>query len=60
VADDRCTTELMVRLHRGLAAGDGAATALRAAQLATLVDHPHPFHWAPFIAVGAPSPMEII
>jgi CHAT domain-containing protein len=50
----------MVRLHRGLAAGDGAATALRAAQLATLVDHPHPFHWAPFIAVGAPSPMEII
>lgn len=55
VADDRCTATLMVRLHQGLAAGVDPATALRDAQLATVNDYPHPFHWAPFITVGAPS-----
>ena len=58
VADDRSTRELMVRLHEGLARGADAAAALRAAQLCTMIDFPHPFHWAPFIAVGAPSATE--
>jgi hypothetical protein len=53
VADDRCTAELMTHLYQELAAGDDPATALRAAQLVTMKNHPHPFHWAPFIAVGA-------
>lgn len=58
VADDACTAALMGRLHRGLAAGRSPSSALRGAQLATLIDHPHPFHWAPFIAVGAPGSTE--
>jgi hypothetical protein len=59
LADDRCTAELMVDLHRHLAAGADPATALRAAQLATIESHPHPFHWAPFVAVGAPAVPEV-
>jgi CHAT domain-containing protein len=54
LVDDRCTGELMVDLHRNLAAGAAPAVALRAAQLATIGEHPHPFHWAPFIVMGAP------
>ena len=58
LADDSTTAHLMIRLHTGLAAGLHPAAALRQAQLSTMQDHPHPFHWAPFIAVGAPDPAE--
>ncbi len=60
VADDRCTASLMVGLHQGLADGVHPSTALRNAQLATLSEYPHPFHWAPFITVGAPPDREDI
>jgi len=55
LADDRSTSELMVELYRSMARGDSPAAALRAAQLSTIENHPHPYHWAPFIAVGAPD-----
>jgi tetratricopeptide (TPR) repeat protein len=54
LADDRWTAELMVGMHRHLVTGSSPAAALRLAQLGLARDHPHPFHWAPFIAVGAP------
>ena len=54
LADDRCTAQLMVDMHRHMVTGSSPAAALRLAQLALVRDHPHPFHWAPFIAVGAP------
>jgi tetratricopeptide (TPR) repeat protein len=56
LADDRRTAQLMAGLHQRLAAGDDPPSALRAAQLAVARDDPHPFFWAPFTAVGAPSP----
>jgi tetratricopeptide (TPR) repeat protein len=58
LADDRVTKALMVRLHVELAGGAHPVEALRRAQLAIMPEHPHPFHWAPFIAVGAPLPQE--
>ncbi len=58
LAHDRGTAELMLTFHRHLAAGADPAAALRLAQLAALETYPHPFHWAPFIAVGAPATLE--
>lgn len=55
VADDS-TADLMVRFYRHLAAGEGKAASLRAAKLELLRDgsYANPYHWAPFILVGAP------
>jgi CHAT domain-containing protein len=53
LAQDDATARLMsdwyAYLHNQ---GVGPATALRAAQLALKADYPHPYYWAPFIAVG--------
>ena len=51
-ADDAATTRLMSVLHHGLARGETDAEALRRAQLATRVTHPHPYHWASTVLVG--------
>ncbi|MFW2333089.1 CHAT domain-containing protein [Ilumatobacter sp.] len=51
-ADDAATTALMSVLHHGLARGETDAEALRHAQLATRVTHPHPYYWASTVLVG--------
>jgi CHAT domain-containing protein len=50
--DDDSTRELMEDLYIRLRAGDGPATALRAAQRHALEQHGHPFFWAPFAVFG--------
>lgn len=49
---DESTATLMADWYRGMAGGLDAAAALRAAQLALMRRHPHPFYWAPFTLVG--------
>ncbi len=50
---DQTTAQLMTRLHHGLQReGLTPAAALRQAQLALKATHPHPYYWAPFLAVG--------
>jgi CHAT domain-containing protein len=51
-ADDVATTTLMSVLHHDLARGETDAEALRRAQLATRVTHPHPYHWASTMLIG--------
>ncbi|HEX6099471.1 MAG TPA: CHAT domain-containing tetratricopeptide repeat protein [Thermoanaerobaculia bacterium] len=60
-AESKPTATLMIELHKRLLAGDSPAAALRAAQraLRRKPEYRHPFHWAPFVAIGAagrPSP----
>ncbi len=55
VVHDDVTTQLMSALYEHLVRGVPPAHALRLAQLATARQHPHPFHWAPFTYVTAPS-----
>jgi CHAT domain-containing protein len=50
--DDEATARLMQRFYERLLAGDGPATALRAAQRDLLADGLHPFFWAPFVLMG--------
>lgn len=54
-AESRATAQLMVEMHRRLAAGDSTAEALRRAQLRVRRNsrYSHPFYWAPFVALGA-------
>ncbi|MBL9085797.1 MAG: CHAT domain-containing protein, partial [Planctomycetia bacterium] len=55
--DDGATRPLMERFAAGLASGDGAAAALRAAQRAALATGgpgAHPSRWAAFAVWGAP------
>jgi CHAT domain-containing protein/tetratricopeptide (TPR) repeat protein len=55
---DASTRELMVAYYRRLLAGDGRIAALRTAALAIRCQHPHPFYWAGFVAVGAATPLR--
>jgi tetratricopeptide (TPR) repeat protein len=55
LAQDDTTAVLMRVLYTGLRAGLRPAAALRAAQLAVAERYPHPYHWAPFIAICNPS-----
>jgi len=50
--DDAVTLGFMAHFYRGLAAGQGAAAALQAAQAATRSVHPHPCFWAAFTLFG--------
>ena len=53
--NDRSTLELMRGFYRDLGKS-GEAPALRSAQLAMLRAggrYAHPYHWAPFVLVGA-------
>jgi CHAT domain-containing protein len=53
--DSESTSRLMLGFHRALARGRSRAEASRDAALALKRDRrwAHPFHWAPFIVVGA-------
>lgn len=56
--NDRLTVDLMRRYYQGLRAGEGRGAALRAAALAVQAEHPHPYYWASFIAIGQTAPLR--
>lgn len=49
---DGSTTQFMAHFYRALAAGQSKADALAGASRKLRHDHPHPYHWAPFVLVG--------
>jgi len=52
LVQDEATAALMERYYERLRDGASPAEALRAAQLATKAERPHPYYWAPFVLVG--------
>jgi CHAT domain-containing protein len=52
--DDSSTATLMQRFYAYLEAGYGPAAALRHAQIELRRAYPHPYFWAPFLAIGRP------
>jgi len=52
---DQSTQRLTAAVYEGIARGDAPGQALRLAQLRLLADPAtrHPYHWAPFIVMGA-------
>ena len=50
--DDAVTERFMSHFYSILSTGASTVTALRAAQLQTLIPYPHPFHWAAFTLHG--------
>jgi CHAT domain-containing protein len=55
VVNDRSTAEFMRWLYTGLSEGLSKRAALRQAQLMIKQEYRHPYYWAPFILMGAPS-----
>jgi len=55
LAEDGPTATLMQDFYSRIRQGQSGASALRAAQLELAANHPHPYHWAPFVYVGCPS-----
>ena len=53
--NDRSTADLMKYFYGCLAAGQRKGESLRSAMLRLRQDHPHPYHWAPFLLMGDPS-----
>lgn len=51
LVQDESTVALMQRWYT-LLETQGAAAALRAAQLSLKTDYPHPYYWAPFVLIG--------
>ncbi|MDP9429347.1 MAG: CHAT domain-containing protein [Actinomycetota bacterium] len=54
LVNDAVTADLMTRVYELLGAGAGPAAALRAAQRERALRGDHPYHWAPFVLIGAP------
>ena len=52
--DDASTASLMQQFYAYLEAGFGPASALRQAQVDLRRAYPHPYFWAPFLAIGRP------
>ncbi len=50
---DQSTTEFMKSFYDGVKGGKAMPEALREAMLEVRAAWPHPYHWAPFILVGA-------
>ena len=50
--DDESTARFMRLFYSKMVAGKRPARALRRAALELREDHPHPYHWAPFLLVG--------
>jgi CHAT domain-containing protein len=55
---DGSTADLMTAFYRALRDGDAPEEALRTAMRAAREDHPHPYHWAPFVLIGGGRPAE--
>lgn len=56
--NDEATRQLMEIYYRNLMAGQGRISALREAMRAFRLKHPHPYFWAPFIAIGLNTPLQ--
>jgi CHAT domain-containing protein/Tfp pilus assembly protein PilF len=57
--NDDSTRVLMESFYRNLLAGMGRAAALRDAMRSLRQTHPHPYYWAPFIALGSDAPLRL-
>ncbi len=55
--DDKATRDLMERYYKNLLKGRGRSDAMREAALQLRKSHPHPYFWAPFIAIGRAAPL---
>ncbi|WP_257462902.1 CHAT domain-containing protein [Archangium lipolyticum] len=58
--NDETTRLLMEDYYRHLRAGKGRAEALREAMRTLRGSWPHPYYWAPFIALGQDTPLRAI
>ncbi|QRK06183.1 tetratricopeptide repeat protein [Archangium violaceum] len=58
--NDATTQILMEDYYRHLLAGKGRAAALREAMRALRRIQPHPYYWAPFIALGRDTPLRAL
>lgn len=56
--NDHVTVDLMTKYYQGLHAGASRVGALRAAAQAIAVEHPHPYYWASFLALGLDAPLS--
>nr|QKW93719.1 photosystem I assembly protein Ycf3 [Vitiosangium cumulatum] len=56
--NDDTTHQLMQGYYRHLLAGRPRVSALREAMLEVRQAHPHPYAWAPFIALGRDAPLR--
>jgi CHAT domain-containing protein len=56
--NDETTRELMEAYYQHLLAGQGRTTALREAMKELRKKKPHPYYWAPFIAIGQDAPLR--
>jgi CHAT domain-containing protein len=52
---DRSTAEFVKSFYRSYGAGVSKALSVQNAMFAVRENYPHPYHWAPFMLVGAPS-----
>jgi CHAT domain-containing protein/Tfp pilus assembly protein PilF len=57
--DDETTRTLMEAYYSNLLAGQGRAAALREAMREVRRLQPHPYYWAPFIAMGRDAPLRL-
>jgi CHAT domain-containing protein len=58
--NDGVTRLLMDAYYRNLLEGQGRASALLKAMRSLRASHPHPYYWAPFIALGSDAPLRAI
>jgi CHAT domain-containing protein len=56
--NDESTRQFMETYYRNLLAGEGRTSALRQAMRAFRRQQPHPYFWAPFIALGKDTPLQ--
>jgi CHAT domain-containing protein len=56
---DDTTAQLMTAYYRRLRAGDGRVSALQGAMAQLRQRYPHPYYWAPFIAIGQDTPLRL-
>jgi tetratricopeptide (TPR) repeat protein len=56
--NDESTRQFMEAYYSKLLAGEGRTSALRQAMKAFRRKQPHPYFWAPFIALGSDAPLE--
>ncbi|NOK36619.1 CHAT domain-containing protein [Corallococcus exercitus] len=58
--NDDSTSFLMEDYYRHLLAGEGKTEALRNAVRSLRKTRPHPYYWAPFIASGQDTPLQLL
>jgi len=55
--DDKATRDLMTKYYQNLLKDKGRGQAMREAALKLRKKRPHPYFWAPFIAIGRSAPL---